>query len=625
MSEIQIYIQEVSGLLQANPLNPDLGSNLYPLTKFLKDPEFALGFLQQDGLPLLLDLLKNGHQTVKGLSLACFLNLLCHYNVISTIIGQESLTSDLDVFTVLIDCFMQHETFGERKLINESTCCLMFFIQTLQNGFNLFRRAMASFLEEKDPYQCLVDNVRHSSLYQETLRLIQLIIRNSIMINTSDPIDRLTKCGLVNQLKSLRTDASIVLSEADKILIDEMLQPLGDTCSRVGWYIDAIKRQPTKKIIEKVLTGMNANMSKSDILKIADERLEDKLEEHLIEIHENIEKEFSRMSSTLSLGSPSSSRSISSPKNMGSPDSISREACSSNPVTTTSTLQTITESEAYPCGHLCLNEKCCISPCIFFRTLNDYLKTLFTALKVGGGAPIKLDVIGKCIMLPGRSAKRNSVSLMSPFGRRTKREKKEDQISFLIDVVSESTSQTLALRYYSALYDLEDSEVQKLVECGLWKIMEGLRQNQSKSTYNAILKSITTKPQDYIQSFLTNVYGRPLDAEINIQHPREGQLTADLFFKRNYSLDNLGENDISDMAIPSFLNSNGVETKVCSSNPDVPSPLTNKSALKRIGEIDLKIIQTQRFITKLNRTVADLNQTVSSLQEELTEIKSSLN
>jgi len=214
--------------------------------------------------------------------------------------------------------------------------------------------------------------------------------------------------------------------------------------------------------------------------------------------------------------------------------------------------------------------------------------------------------------------------LMSTFRRSAKRERQEDQISFLIDVVSESTSQTLALRYYSALCNLtEVSDVKKLVECALWKIIKGLRETHSKSSCSAILKSITIEPQKYIQLFLSDVYGRNLPAAIRVCHPQDGNITANYFFKRNHSLENPGHDDVSDMDIPSFLTSNGMETKIYSSNPDL-SPPANMSPLERINHIDSKILQTKKYISKLNTTVNQLNQTVSKLQEELTAIKSSL-
>merc|ERR1712087_435065 len=636
------------------------------------DADYALSFLHHKGLTLLLNLLKNGHPTAKDATLASFLNLICHYSVISAIVNEDHLAVDVDIFTALIACYMQSGEFGERKIIKESMGVLSFFIQTLPNGFQLFRQAVLTFSKENDPYQSLANNVIHSQLYQESLRLLQLIIRNSIIINTSEPIDRLTKYGLVENLKSLRIieDPLINLSEADKILIDEILLPLGDTCSRVWWYIDAVKRQPTKKIIEKVINGMGSNMSKRDIFKIADERVEDQLEDHLIEIRENMEKEFSRMSSTLtSLGSPSSTN---SPTNIGSPDSISRQASKSVPVTTTSTLQTTTESGAVPIGHsisrqasesvpvtttstlqttiesgavpighLCIREKCKFTPCIFFNILTDYLKTLFTALKLGGGAPIQLEAIDQCIDLPGKARKRSNVLPIS-FKRSTKREKKEEQISFLIDVVSESTSQTLALRYYSALSNLSASDVQKLAECALWKIMEGLQETQSKSSCNAILKSITTKPQEYIHVFLSYVQGKPLPTSIHVCHPKDGNINVNNFFKRNQSQKKTGQKDIPLMfpqkkhrakrSIPSFLKSpivsenksHVVETKVSSSNP-VPNLPTKKSdALKRIREIELQLQQTIASISELNTTVGELNLAVGKLEVEVNEMRSAL-
>merc|ERR1712087_693912 len=624
------------------------------------DADYALSFLHHKGLTLLLNLLKNGHPTAKDATLASFLNLICHYSVISAIVNEDHLVVDMDVFTTLIACSMQSGELGEKKIIKESMSVLSFFIQTLPNGFQLFRQAVLTFSKENDPYQSLANNVIHSQLYQESLRLLQLIIRNSIIINTSEPIDRLTKYGLVENLKSLRIieDPLINLSEADKILIDEILLPLGDTCSRVWWYIDAVKRQPTKKIIEKVINGMGSNMSKRDIFKIADERVEDQLEDHLIEIRENMEKEFSRMSSTLtSLGSPSSTN---SPTNIGSPDSISRQAIESVPVTptsplqtttesgavpighsisrqasesvpvtTTSTLQTTIESGAVPIGHLCIHEECKFTPCIFFNILTDYLKTLFTALKLGGGAPIQLEAIDQCIDLPGKARKRSNVLPIS-FKRSTKREKKEEQISFLIDVVSESTSQTLALRYYSALSNLSASDVQKLAECALWKIMEGLQETQSKSSCNAILKSITTKPQEYIHVFLSYVQGKPLPTSIHVCHPKDGNINVNNFFKRNQSQKKTGQKDISRLSIPSSLKSNitsekkshVVETKESSSNP-VPNLPTKKSdALKRIREIELQLQQTIASISQLNTTVGELNLAVGKLEVEVKEMRS---
>merc|ERR1712087_2833 len=614
------------------------------------DADYALSFLHHKGLTLLLNLLKNGHPTAKDATLASFLNLICHYSVISAIVNEDHLVVDMDVFTTLIACSMQSGELGEKKIIKESMSVLSFFIQTLPNGFQLFRQAVLTFSKENDPYQSLANNVIHSQLYQESLRLLQLIIRNSIIINTSEPIDRLTKYGLVENLKSLRIieDPLINLSEADKILIDEILLPLGDTCSRVWWYIDAVKRQPTKKIIEKVINGMGSNMSKRDIFKIADERVEDQLEDHLIEIRENMEKEFSRMSSTLtSLGSPSSTH---SPTNLGSPNSISRQASKSVPVTTTSTLQTTTESGAVPIGHsisrqasesvpvtttstlqttiesgavpighLCIREKCKFTPCIFFNILTDYLKTLFTALKLGGGAPIQLEAIDQCIDLPGKARKRSNVLPIS-FKRSTKREKKEEQISFLIDVVSESTSQTLALRYYSALSNLSASDVQKLAECALWKIMEGLQETQSKSSSNAILKSITTKPQEYIHVFLSYVQGKSLPTSIHVCHPKDGYINVNNFFKRNQSQKKTGQKDKSN--IVSEKKSHVVETKESSSNP-VPNLPTKKSdALKRIREIELQLQQTIASISELNTTVGELNLAVGKLEVEVKEMRS---
>jgi len=249
-------------------------------------------------------------------------------------------------------------------------------------------------------------------------------------------------------------------------------------------------------------------------------------------------------------------------------------------------------------------------------------------LKLGGGAPIQLEEIDQCIDLPGKARKRSNVLPIS-FKRSTKREKKEEQISFLIDVVSESTSQTLALRYYSALSNLSASDVQKLAECALWKIMEGLQETQSKSSCNAILKSITTKPQEYIHVFLSYVHGKSLPTSIHVCHPKDGNINVNNFFKRNQSQKKTEQKDISSVSIPSFLKSNitskkshVVETKESSSNP-VPNLPTKKSdALKRIREIEFQLQQTIASISELNTTVGELNLAVGKLEVEVNEMRS---
>merc|ERR1712087_854650 len=96
------------------------------------DADYALSFLHHKGLTLLLTLLKNGHPTAKDATLASFLNLICHYSVISAIVNEDHLAVDMDIFTALIACFMQSGEFGERKIIKESMSVFFFYSNVTQ-------------------------------------------------------------------------------------------------------------------------------------------------------------------------------------------------------------------------------------------------------------------------------------------------------------------------------------------------------------------------------------------------------------------------------------------------------------------------------------------------------------
>merc|ERR1719150_1725731 len=150
-----------------------------------------------------------------------------------------------------------------------------------------------------------------------------------------------------------------------------------------------------------------------------------------------------------------SSLSHPSPKNVGGPNITSRQRIESvatsrqrsesvptsititTTKTSTSTVQIIAESKVVQATHLCLQDKCASSSCIFYRTLSDYLKTFFTALEIGGGASIELEHIDQCVDLPGNEKKQLCTSPTTRTSTGSGNgEKKEGQIFFLIDVVS---------------------------------------------------------------------------------------------------------------------------------------------------------------------------------------------
>jgi len=538
MSAVQMDIQKVTELISTDPTSEELGSQLYNLGNNLKETEYANSFLQQDGLTMMMNFLKSPHETIKRSSLTGFLNLMCHYSVLTSVINENYLTQDdvsnnpeeiVEIFCSLLTGIERCGAFGETDLIKSTMNTIAFFLQMIPQGIHIFRLADKKVSEDNiDSYKCFTRLLKDALLYKESLRLLQLIIRNSIMANMSEPIDRMVNAGIVKRLESLRNGEveRVTLSEADKVLIEEMLRPLDNSCSRVSWYIDTIKRQPTKKLIHDVISGMKCSLSKHDFLKIADDCLEDKLEEHLLEINENIEKEFARMSSSLSekclLGSPS-----------GSPKYSSSDAAVSygneSPVSTT-TLQTITETKVMSSTQSFEEASNRSStPNVFTQTLMDYLKLFFDAMNRGGGAPIHLEEIDQFVALPGKAHKKG-IFATTPFRRKDKRDKKEERLYFLINVVSEKTARTLGLLYDFALCHTSPSDGQKLAEFALWKIIEGLREDHPKNSCRDILKSVT-KNNQFMQKFLSYVCERPLDVG-NIQelHSLYGSPTADDFF-----------------------------------------------------------------------------------------------
>lgn len=602
MSDVQVQIQKIDVLLQKDPESKALSSDLFNLALSLAKPPFAKAFLQQDGLNFILKLLKSDHETVKEITLRCFLNLMCHYSICVAVLEDNYLKNDLGILCSLLSCIRREEQFGEGDLIKSSMSALTFFIQMLPNGFPSFREAISSVSKENwDPYEAFSQHIIDAQLYREALHLVQVIIRNSVLTNTTEPIDRLKKNGIVNNLLSLKNlkVEKVVLSEGDKLLIEEILLPFGDSCSKVGWFIETIKRQPTKKVIQNTINGMNC-LSRSDILRIAEERLEDKLEEHLIEIHDSIEKEFSRLTSNYSIGSPTSTSSFHSPQNSRSPDVGFRSNECIPVTTTTTTSQVVTRKAPVQSGHLCEDQKCTFTPCVFLRTIFEYLNTFFRALKCGGGAPIELEEINQRVDLPGKGRRRSTVRRMTIFRKGNKRESKEEQIFLLTDAVSDFTARTLVLRYYSALLLLSESDGQKLAEGALWKIMDGLRVEQANQNYQAILKSITNNPQNFIKKALSYVSERslplPFQTSIHVLHPQDGNISLDDFFAKN-NFHNTRVRNPSSVFEP--FNSN------------LPSPISQKAALARLEDLDTQLHQTIMTLKRLEDEVRELRSFVN--------------
>lgn len=547
MTDVKLRIQEINKLIQADPQSETLGGKLFLLGHALHDPDYANSFFQQDGLSCIFPLLKSEHDTIRRSTLKCFLALMCHYPVISAVLNDESLKEDVDIFCSLLSGFHRCKRFGEANLISSSMNALSILIQMLPNGIHLFRQAVVKVsTEEFDPYEDLVKHIVDRQLYKEALRLLQLIIRNSILADATGPVDRLVSCGVVKNLKSLQASKveTIRLTESEKILVDKVLLPLGDSCSRVGWYMETIKNQPTKK-----------------------------LEAYMNSINDNIEQEFNRM--------------IILNKNLTALKSLSsRFSCESNATTTTtSTVQAITEKGSVSNMNLYQDEKYPHTPEFFFQTLMEHIKSFLGALKSGGGAPIKLKEIAQCIELPGKQHKQNGVSRMSS-------KKREQQIYFLIDVVSEQTSQILTTRHSSALSKVSRSDGQKLAECALWKIMDGLREDYTTQTCNAILKCITKKPQDAAQKFLSYVCKRSLPVSFHVV--MYDNIAVDKFFAERY----FAEGNESGQEEKSFNNS------------DISSPLAKKS---------------DQFAQKINNTASQLHQAqllLGRLEAEVIKLRS---
>lgn len=283
MSKVQLLIEEINDSMKADPPSTKLGENLCRLKLELEDPNYALSFFQQKGLTSLLDWIKIDHLALKEEALSCFLSMMCHYSVISAVIKEEDLAGHVDIFCSLISCTFKRQKYGETKIVKLSMSALTLFIQMIPNGLHLFHQAVGPYSEEKSyPYQNLATNLVDMELYPESLRLLYLILRKSIIVNASEPIHCLINCGIIKNLQSLRNSE---VDKADKILIIETMIPLEAPDNGIGWCIESSKRHPTKKIIENVVNSMFSPKSKRAILKIANER-RDQLEEHFFETHE---------------------------------------------------------------------------------------------------------------------------------------------------------------------------------------------------------------------------------------------------------------------------------------------------------------------------------------------------
>jgi len=278
-------------------------------------------------------------------------------------------------------------------------------------------------------------------------------------------------------------------------LVDEMLNLLKEpSCSRqVGWYVATVKRQSTINLIGNVIQRIESvSMTHHDwfiwgdcLLKIAGERLGDTIEDRLIKIQQ---------------------------------------------------IPFSTESKAVPA-----------TVSTFLQTFTKNLKMLLTALgRIPIMAPseaiIRLEAINQDVPLPG---------LIIPLDEKKDKESKIEELTtgcpkgqektviFLIAVVSEFTSQTLAQRYFSILSNLITSDVDKFAEYAVWNVIEGLRERYCKSSPDEILKFITNQPQKYIQelcSYVDRSYLPSMNVKLNLKFSKEFEICAGGLFKKSETI-----------------------------------------------------------------------------------------
>merc|ERR1719277_1147325 len=134
----------------------------------------------------------------------------------------------------------------------------------------MFCQAAESFSATRDPYQNFSKVIADGQVGQESLRLVQTILRNSISTNTSETVQRLLNGGLEGKLMSLQKGdiPNNHLSDADMYIIEEILSLLQNSRNRVEWFMQTVKRRSVRYLIVDLIRGMNYRMSQHTIRKI---------------------------------------------------------------------------------------------------------------------------------------------------------------------------------------------------------------------------------------------------------------------------------------------------------------------------------------------------------------------
>lgn len=207
-----------------------LGLAVYALRKELRDPEFAKEFALNGGQALLFKILKLQHRTLSQEAMKAFLNLMCHFQVLSTIADQ------IDPFIIpsVLDLLQPCGRFGEHSIIQKALAVLSVILGLAPKLFDQFHNFIVansqsnSVLAYSQFFICLGIN---QNLRLKTLHLLDLILCRSALVGLADEvIDALTNCNICGTLVSIHN-----LTREEQCVASHILLPFGNSASRRNW------------------------------------------------------------------------------------------------------------------------------------------------------------------------------------------------------------------------------------------------------------------------------------------------------------------------------------------------------------------------------------------------------
>jgi len=448
--KVKTSILTIQDLLDRDYAGENLGSKAYNLAVNLQNPEFAIPFVAAEGFQCIPALLKHPREGIKAEGLKCLMNVLCHFSALALLKYNCHTNSDLALYRSLISVVLSNN----REVANvkhHALSAICIFIEMSHNGYQCYTEAIRGYYGENHcPYQSLCDLVLAKETYIQAIRLIDLIVNQSIQLNNYEVAACLLTSGVLSRVSTLISPGveGIQLQKLEKDKVSQLERSL-------------------KSIISEQVRAMAE--AKSILYEQKNEGKKVELEKQMVKIRKN------RATS------------------------------------------------------------------VCYQVFNGYVTNFFCRIQYGHGEPIDLKEVGHTVRLPFGN-------LTCIPGVKCILEHKQA----LIDI-AQLLSCALCLQYYPLIPDLTLSDIHKIAECAMWKLVEGIRELKFQSCQE-ILDYVTKDPTKYVNTFLTDVYIRCLPAAVYVSDMKSGKVNVDNFFKKHQALGSVNKGSFQDLKVtPDFV------------------------------------------------------------------------